>query len=95
MEIDRVLRPGGYWVLSGPPINWRVNYKGWQTEPEVLQKEQRNLEDLAKRLCWEKVSERGQIAVWQKPTNHIQCIQKMKTWRSPGFCNSSDADAGW
>ena len=39
MEVDRVLRPGGYWVLSGPPItggiitkhgsalerNWRRN----------------------------------------------------------------------
>ncbi|KAJ0940440.1 putative S-adenosyl-L-methionine-dependent methyltransferase [Helianthus annuus] len=24
MEVDRVLRPGGYWVLSGPPINCRL-----------------------------------------------------------------------
>ncbi|XP_027351726.1 probable methyltransferase PMT19 [Abrus precatorius] len=94
-EIDRILRPGGFWVLSGPPINWRVNYKSWKIEPQVLEKEQNILEELAMQLCWEKVAEREQIAVWQKPINHIKCIQKLKTRRSPNFCNSSDPDAGW
>jgi len=91
------LRPGGFWVLSGPPINWRVNYKAWETEPKVLKKEQNILEDLAMRLCWEKVAERDQIAVWQKHRDHISCMQKLKTRRSPKFCNSSesDPDAGW
>ncbi|KAM0899624.1 hypothetical protein ACQ4PT_021148 [Festuca glaucescens] len=37
MEVDRVLRPGGYWVLSGPPINWKVNYKGWQRTKKDLE----------------------------------------------------------
>lgn len=95
IEIDRILRPGGYWVLSGPPINWRENYKGWETEPEVLEREQNILEDLAKRLCWKKVAEGEGFGVWQKPTNHIQCIQLKKTLRYPEFCNTSDADAGW
>uniref|UniRef100_A0A3Q7FLU3 Uncharacterized protein n=1 Tax=Solanum lycopersicum TaxID=4081 RepID=A0A3Q7FLU3_SOLLC len=27
MEIYRVLGPGGYWVLSGPHISWKTNYK--------------------------------------------------------------------
>nr|KYP65059.1 hypothetical protein KK1_019677 [Cajanus cajan] len=94
-EIDRVLRPGGFWVLSGPPINWKVNYNAWQTEPQVLEKEQNVLEDLAMQLCWEKVAERDNIAVWQKPIDHSSCIQKLKTLPSPTFCNSSDPDAGW
>ncbi|KAK7304289.1 hypothetical protein VNO77_45157 [Canavalia gladiata] len=94
-EIDRILRPGGFWVLSGPPINWRVNSRAWQTEAQVLEKEQNILEDLATQLCWEKVAEREEIAVWQKPINHISCIKNLKTWRSPKFCNSSDPDAGW
>ncbi|KAL2959678.1 hypothetical protein AAZX31_18G280700 [Glycine max] len=96
-EIDRILRPGGFWVLSGPPINWRVNYKAWETEPHELKKEQNTLEDLAMQLCWEKVAERDQIAVWQKHIDHISCMQKLKTRRSPKFCNSSesDPDAGW
>ncbi|XP_059653963.1 probable methyltransferase PMT19 [Cornus florida] len=95
MEIDRILRPGGYWVLSGPPINWKVNYKGWERTVQDLQKEQNSLEDLARRLCWKKIKERGAIAVWQKPTNHIHCSQKLKTWKSPHFCANTDPDAGW
>ncbi|KAK6266168.1 hypothetical protein QUC31_017005 [Theobroma cacao] len=95
LEIDRVLRPGGYWVLSGPPINWRFNYKGWQREPKDLENEQMRLEDLARRLCWKKIAERGPFAVWQKPTNHLHCIQKIKTWKSPQFCTTPDPDAGW
>ncbi|XP_057436614.1 probable methyltransferase PMT19 isoform X2 [Lotus japonicus] len=94
-EIDRILRPGGFWVLSGPPINWKENYKAWQTEPEVLEKEQNMLEELAMQLCWEKVAEGELIAIWQKPINHISCKQKLKTLRSPKFCSSSDPDAGW
>lgn len=54
LEIDRVLRPGGYWVLYGPPINWRKCYKGWQMEPKVLEKKQKILEELARRMCWKK-----------------------------------------
>ena len=97
LEIDRVLRPGGYWVLSGPPINWRKHYKGWQVEPKVLENNQNILEDLARRMCWKKIAEREPIAVWQKPTNHIHCTHKLKAWKSLQFCSSSDADAdaGW
>ena len=95
MEIDRVLRPGGYWVLSGPPISWKSSYKGWETPAGELKQAQINLEDLARRLCWKKIAERGPIAVWRKPTNHIHCTQKLKAWKSPRFCAETDADAGW
>jgi hypothetical protein len=44
MEVDRVLRPGGYWVLSGPPINWKVNYKGWQRTKKDLEAEQNKID---------------------------------------------------
>lgn len=95
MEIDRVLRPGGYWVLSGPPISWRTSYKGWERKASDLEAEQNNLEDLAKNLCWKKVRERGPIAVWQKPTNHIHCAQKLKIQKAPKFCANDYPDHGW
>ncbi|XVE81129.1 hypothetical protein DITRI_Ditri15bG0038000 [Diplodiscus trichospermus] len=95
LEIDRVLRPGGYWILSGPPINWRFNYNGWQREPKDLENEQMRLEDLARRLCWKKIAERGPFAVWQKPTNHLHCTQKIKTWKSPQICPKPDPDSAW
>ncbi|CAL1366062.1 unnamed protein product [Linum trigynum] len=95
LEIDRVLRPGGYWVLSGPPINWKLNYKGWERPAMDLEQEQKALEDLARRLCWKKVAERGNIAVWRKPTNHAHCMIKSRAWKSPHMCTGSDLDAGW
>ncbi|KAL5096106.1 hypothetical protein RYX36_000433 [Vicia faba] len=91
-EIDRVLKPGGFWVLSGPPINWRVNYKAWKTESTVLEKQQNSLEELAIQMCWQKVAEGGQFAIWQKPINHIKCKQNLNPTK---FCNSSNPDDGW
>ncbi|PON57590.1 putative methyltransferase PMT [Parasponia andersonii] len=90
MEVDRVLRPGGYWVLSGPPINWKNNYRSWQRPKEELQEEQRNIEETAKLLCWEKKYEKGEIAVWQKRVNAESCRSRQAT-----FCNSADPDDVW
>ncbi|GAB2220783.1 hypothetical protein Droror1_Dr00008455 [Drosera rotundifolia] len=41
---------GGYWVLSGPPINWKNDYKGWQRPKEELQAEQQNIEEIEGKL---------------------------------------------
>ncbi|CAL9753995.1 unnamed protein product [Musa acuminata subsp. burmannicoides] len=95
LEIDRILRPGGYWVLSGPPINWKNMYKGWARKRKDLEAEQKAIEDLAKQLCWKKVSEKGGIAVWRKPTNHLHCIKKSKILNSPPFCSGTDPDSAW
>ncbi|PIA57457.1 hypothetical protein AQUCO_00600291v1 [Aquilegia coerulea] len=72
-NVDRVLRPGGYWVLSGPPINWKNNYESWKRPKEELQEEQRKIEDIAKQLCWEKKYEKGEIAIWRKGLNADSC----------------------
>lgn len=93
-EVDRVLRPGGYWVLSGPPINWRHNYKAWQRPKEELQEEQRKIEEVAKLLCWEKKSEKGETAIWQKMPNAELCRQKQKNSQVT-FCETPDADEVW
>ncbi|CAN6372777.1 unnamed protein product [Urochloa humidicola] len=66
MEIDRVLRPGGYWVLSGPPINWKANYKAWERTEADLASEQQRIEEYAAVLCWEKVTEINEIGIWRK-----------------------------
>lgn len=73
MEVDRVLRPGGYWVLSGPPINWKTNYQAWQRTKEDLEQEQRRIEEIAELLCWEKYTEIGEIAIWRKRINADSC----------------------
>ncbi|CAL1370628.1 unnamed protein product [Linum trigynum] len=94
MEVDRVLRPGGYWVLSGPPIHWKVNYKAWQRPKEELQEEQRQIEEAAKMLCWEKKYEKGEIAIWQKRMDGDSCHSKQDKSQVT-FCKSSDPDDVW
>ncbi|GAV57827.1 Methyltransf_29 domain-containing protein [Cephalotus follicularis] len=73
MEVDRVLRPGGYWVLSGPPINWRTYYEAWKRPKEELEEEQKKIEEIAKLLCWEKMPEMGDVAIWRKRLNYHSC----------------------
>ncbi|BAT99254.1 methyltransferase protein [Vigna angularis] len=94
MEVDRVLRPGGYWVLSGPPINWKTNYKSWQRPKEDLEEEQRKIEEVAKLLCWEKKSEQSEIAIWQKTVDSESCRSRQEDSRVK-FCESADANDVW
>lgn len=92
-EVDRVLRPGGYWVLSGPPINWKTNFKAWQRPREELEEEQRKIEESAKLLCWEKVSEKAEIAVWRKRVDADTCRAEQEN--SEAFCQGADPDDVW
>lgn len=94
MEIDRVLRPGGYWVISGPPINWKT-YKGSHKDAKEMEKGYASLEDLARQLCWKKIAERNQIAVWKKSNNYIQCVKNSNVQVSRHFCAATDPDTGW
>ncbi|XP_028788176.1 probable methyltransferase PMT2 [Neltuma alba] len=90
MEVDRVLRPGGYWILSGPPINWRNNYQTWQRPEGELEEEQRKIEDIAKLLCWEKKHEKGEIAIWRKRLNNDECPEQDTPPTRCEFTNAND-----
>ncbi|XP_034673403.1 probable methyltransferase PMT2 [Vitis riparia] len=92
MEVDRVLRPGGYWVLSGPPISWNINYRAWQRPKEDLQEEQSKIEEIAKLLCWEKKYEKGEIAIWRKRINHDSCSEQDS---HVTFCEATNANDVW
>ncbi|CAH9114108.1 unnamed protein product [Cuscuta europaea] len=89
-EVDRVLRPGGYWVLSGPPINWKTYYKIWKRSKEDVKAEQLRIEEIAKLLCWEKKYEKGDIAIWRKKVNSNSCIRK-----PTNICKSKYSDGVW
>ncbi|KAF5184518.1 S-adenosyl-l-methionine-dependent methyltransferases superfamily protein [Thalictrum thalictroides] len=95
IEVDRVLRPGGYWILSGPPINWKKYWRGWERSQEDLKQEQDAIEDVAKHLCWKKVIEKNDLSIWQKPINHIECVESRKVYHTPHICKSENADAAW
>ncbi|XP_058096516.1 probable methyltransferase PMT2 [Magnolia sinica] len=94
MEVDRVLRPGGYWILSGPPINWKNNYQAWERTKEDLQEEQRRIEEFAELLCWEKKYEGDEIAIWRKRTNAYSCPARQGD-SSVAICGAADVDDVW
>lgn len=93
MEVDRVLRPGGYWVLSGPPINWKTYYKTWKRSKDELQKEQKRIEELAEMLCWEKKYEKGDIAIFRKKLNTNSCKRSDNPLIK--MCSSANSDDVW
>ncbi|KAK9071636.1 hypothetical protein SSX86_008065 [Deinandra increscens subsp. villosa] len=95
IEVDRVLRPGGYWILSGPPINWEKHWKGWERTEDDLNDEQTQIEKVAKSLCWKKVVQKGDLAIWQKPINHLNCKMDPKFTQTPPFCPVQNPDSAW
>ncbi|KAH6770854.1 S-adenosyl-L-methionine-dependent methyltransferases superfamily protein [Perilla frutescens var. hirtella] len=95
IEVDRVLRPGGYWILSGPPIRWRKYWKGWERSREDLNAEQMQIENVTRSLCWKKLVEKDDISIWQKPANHLNCKSLRETVKNPPFCSTQDPDKAW
>jgi len=93
--VDRILRPGGYWILSGPPIRWKTYWRGWERTQEDLKQEQDAIEEVAKRICWTKVVEKDDLAIWQKPKNHVGCKQTKQVYKTPHLCQSDNADRAW
>ncbi|GAU11821.1 hypothetical protein TSUD_75720, partial [Trifolium subterraneum] len=90
--VDRVLRPGGYWILSGPPIRWKKYWRGWERTEEDLKQEQDSIEDVAKRLCWKKVVEKDDLSIWQKPKNHLECVQTKQVLKTPHICQYTNME---
>ncbi|PAN48365.1 hypothetical protein PAHAL_9G377800 [Panicum hallii] len=93
MEVDRVLRPGGYWILSGPPINWNKYYQTWKKSKQDAEEDQRRIENIAEMLCWDKIYEKEDIAIWQKKANSHLCHQM--NGHASKMCKAQDADDVW
>ncbi|KAI3873050.1 hypothetical protein MKX03_018671 [Papaver bracteatum] len=87
--------PGGYWILSGPPVNWRNHVRGWKRTREDLSSEISVIEAVAKSLFWKKFAEKGNIAIWQKPLSHIQCKSNPKLIQNLSFCQAQEPDRAW
>ncbi|KAD3069157.1 hypothetical protein E3N88_37037 [Mikania micrantha] len=77
MEVDRLLRPGGYLVISGPPVQWHGLNNEW-----------RDLQAVVKALCYESVVVDGNTAIWKKPVN-VSCLEAQNE-HGLKLCNKSD-----
>ncbi|KAI4350611.1 hypothetical protein L6164_005056 [Bauhinia variegata] len=86
LELDRLLRPGGYFVYSSPeayahdPENRRI----WNA-----------MYDLLKRMCWKVVTKKDQTVIWEKPVAN-SCYLKRDPHIKPPLCDSdNDPDTTW
>ncbi|KAJ8762506.1 hypothetical protein K2173_007945 [Erythroxylum novogranatense] len=77
IEVDRVLKPGGYFVWSSPLTNARnkENQKRWNF-----------VQDFAKNLCWEMLSQQDETVVWKK-TSKRNCYDLRKSSSGPSLCS--------
>ncbi|KAJ6754326.1 METHYLTRANSFERASE PMT9-RELATED [Salix purpurea] len=85
-ELDRLLRPGGYFAYSSPeayaldPENRRI----WNA-----------MHDLLRRMCWRVAVKKDQTVIWQKPLGN-GCYLKRGPGTQPPLCSTGDdPDATW
>ena len=83
IEVDRLLRPGGYFVISGSP----VNYADKEREYEALR------ELIIEKMCYVAVATVEKTAIWQKPTN--KSCYRSREKQIPTLCEVDDSDNAW
>ncbi|XP_047333923.1 probable methyltransferase PMT3 [Impatiens glandulifera] len=87
LELDRVLRPGGYFAYSSP--------EAYAQDEEDL-KIWREMSALLERMCWKIASKRDQTVIWIKPLTN-DCYFNREPGTKPPLCsteNDPDAVAG-
>ncbi|KAF2299702.1 hypothetical protein GH714_002579 [Hevea brasiliensis] len=79
IEVDRVLKPGGYFVWTSPLTNARnrENLKRWNL-----------VRDFAENICWEMLSQQDETVVWRKTTKK-NCYSSRKPGSGPSICSRS------
>eukprot|EP01018_Ginkgo_biloba_P030228 Gb_17864 [translate_table: standard] len=86
LELDRLLRPGGYFAYSSP--------EAYRQDEEDLQI-WNAMSNLVKRMCWKIASKRDQTVIWVKPLTN-DCYLKRAPDTKPPLCSSDDdPDAAW
>ncbi|XP_022995627.1 probable methyltransferase PMT21 isoform X1 [Cucurbita maxima] len=95
LEINRILRPGGLWVLSGPPVNYENRWRGWNTTVEEQRSDYEKLQELLTSMCFTLYNKKDDIAVWQKSTDP-NCFDKIAADAYPPKCDDSlEPDSAW
>ncbi|KAJ6682729.1 PMT26-LIKE PROTEIN putative-RELATED [Salix koriyanagi] len=91
LELNRVLRPGGFFVWSATPV-----YQKLDEDVEIWQA----MNELTKAMCWELVSVNKDalngvgVATYRKPTSN-DCYEK-RSKQEPPLCKASDdPNAAW
>lgn len=86
LELDRLLRPGGYFVYSSPEA---------YAQDEKHQRIWNSMSDFVKKMCWRIASKKNQTVIWVKPLSN-GCFFRRDPEMQPSLCGSDDdPDAVW
>lgn len=86
LELDRVLRPGGYFAYSSP--------EAYAQDEEDL-RIWKEMSALVERMCWKIAAKRNQTVIWVKPLTN-DCYMRREPGTQPPLCRSdADPDAVW
>ncbi|CAA6662489.1 unnamed protein product [Spirodela intermedia] len=86
LELDRLLRPGGYFAYSSP--------EAYATDEEDL-RIWREMSALVERMCWKIAAKRNQTVIWVKPLTN-DCYMNREPGTQPPMCKSDDdPDSVW
>lgn len=86
LELDRLLRPGGYFAYSSP--------EAYAQDEEDL-RIWREMSALVGRMCWTIAEKRNQTVIWRKPLTN-DCYLEREAGTQPPLCRSDDdPDAVW
>ncbi|XAR62147.1 Sarcosine/dimethylglycine N-methyltransferase [Bertholletia excelsa] len=83
IEVDRVLRPGGYFVWTSP----LTNAQGYRRNKEN-QKRWDFVRNFSEKLCWDMLSQQDETVVWKK-TSKKNCYGSRKSGSGPSVCSKS------
>ncbi|MFS7943800.1 putative sterol 24-C-methyltransferase [Helianthus anomalus] len=96
LEVHRILRPGGFWVLSGPPINYQNRWRGWNTTIDEQKSDYDKLEELLTSMCFKIYNKKDDIAVWQKSSDESCYKQLDAPDNYPTKCDDgTEPDSAW
>ncbi|KAF8388242.1 hypothetical protein HHK36_026908 [Tetracentron sinense] len=86
LELDRLLRPGGYFAYSSP--------EAYAQDEEDL-RIWREMSALVERMCWKIAVKKNQTVIWVKPLTN-DCYMEREPGTQPPLCRSDDdPDAVW
>ncbi|XP_058070388.1 probable methyltransferase PMT5 isoform X1 [Magnolia sinica] len=80
IEVDRMLKPGGYFVLTSPTSKPQPASQNGKNRIMFMR-----VEDFTQKICWSLLSQQDETFIWQK-TADINCFASRKQGGIPPVC---------
>ncbi|CAI0390862.1 unnamed protein product [Linum tenue] len=83
IEMDRILKPGGYFVLTSPASKPSGSSSRTKKRSMVAP-----IEEFTEKICWSLMAQQDETFIWQK-TADVNCYKSRKS-ASPPICNEGN-----